>query len=348
MSAAVEIRNLSRRYGPHVHALKDVSLAVTPGEFVTLLGPSGSGKSTILKLIAGFEAPSGGDILIDGRSVIDLPSHQREIGMVFQNYALFPHMSVAENIAFPLRCRRCQKEEINRRLDSVLEMTRLQDLRDRMPHEISGGQQQRVALARAIIFNPKILLMDEPLSALDRHLREQMKSEIKRVQQDMRMTVLFVTHDQDEALALSDRVGVMRHGRLEQIDPPHRLYGSPGNRFIAEFVGEANVLSAYIRDGQIWLFDQPVMPAAASLATGPCWLLLRPERLSMSRDPDHAGLTGRVAERIFLGESSRYLIAVGAARIALKQQNRGAAAAEVGDIVKLYWSPDDAVILRDQ
>src|SRR5690606_11925836 len=216
------------------------------GEFVTLLGPSGSGKSTILKLVAGFERPSDGDILIDGRSVVTLPSHKRDIGMVFQNYALFPHLSVADNITFPLAVRGRPRAEIARRLDEVLEITRLGEYRHRLPHELSGGQQQRVALARAIVFKPKILLMDEPLAALDRHLREQMKGEIKRIQQDLKMTVLFVTHDQDEALLLSDRIGVMHNGQLEQLATPHDLYARPQNRFIAGFVGEANLLPCRI------------------------------------------------------------------------------------------------------
>ena len=347
MSTSVEVKNLSRRYGEHVHALRAVNLAVAPGEFVTLLGPSGSGKSTILKLVAGFERPSDGDILIDGRSVVGLPSHKRDIGMVFQNYALFPHMPVADNITFPLAVRRHPKAEIARRLDEVLEITRLGEYRHRLPHELSGGQQQRVALARAIVFKPKILLMDEPLAALDRHLREQMKGEIKRIQQDLMMTVLFVTHDQDEALLLSDRIGVMHNGQLEQLATPHDLYARPQNRFIAGFVGEANLLPCRVEGGRVWLNDCPIMTARDGVVAGDVWLMLRPEQLTMSRQATGALLRGRLRQHSFLGETSRYMLDIGSALMNIKRQNREPLDLAIGEDLYLSWKPEDAVILRN-
>lgn len=347
MSTSVEVRDLSRRYGNTVHALRGASLAVEPGEFVTLLGPSGSGKSTILKLLAGFDQPTEGDILIDGRSVLDLPPHRRDIGMVFQNYALFPHLSVAENVAFPLRVRRQPEPEIMRRVGIVLEMTRLEPFRDRLPHELSGGQQQRVALARAIVFDPKILLMDEPLAALDRHLREQMKGEIKRIQQKLGMTVLFVTHDQDEALALSDRIGVMRDGRLEQIATPEDLYRRPRNRFVAGFVGDANILPCEFRDGAAWLFGRAIMPAATGSGPREGWLMIRPEQIEIAPADRLDGFPGQVTAAAFLGEATRYNIQVGPAALVARQPSRGAAPLAAGSAVSIRWNPEDAILLRD-
>lgn len=347
MSTSVELKGLSRRYGEHVQALRAVDLQVEPGEFVTLLGPSGSGKSTILKLVAGFERPSEGDIRIGGRSVVDLPSHQRDIGMVFQNYALFPHMTVAENVAFPLRVRRRRPAEVAARTEMALDITRLGEYRHRLPHELSGGQQQRVALARAIVFDPQILLMDEPLAALDRHLREQMKGEIKRIQQELGMTVLFVTHDQDEALALSDRIGVMRDGQLEQIATPQDLYRRPRNRFVAGFVGDANILSCEFRDGAAWLLGRAIMPAATDSGPREGWLMIRPEQIEIAPADRLDGFSGQVTAAAFLGEAIRYNIQVGPAALVARQPSRGAPAMAAGSAVSIRWNPEDAILLRD-
>lgn len=350
MSTSIELVNLSRRYGAHVHALREVSLAVDPGEFVTLLGPSGSGKSTILKLIAGFEQPSGGDILVDGRSILRLPSHRREIGMVFQNYALFPHLNVEDNICFPLQVRRCDRAEMARRLDEVLAITRLTEFRRRLPQELSGGQQQRVALARAIIFDPKILLMDEPLAALDRHLREQMKIEIKRIQQELAMTVLFVTHDQDEALLLSDRIGVMQNGSLAQLATPRELYARPQNRFVAGFVGEANILPCQIRDGMLWLGEHGVMPAIKDLSPGDGWLMLRPEHLTLCDHGQSSRLRGRIRQIHFLGDATRYVVETQWGEFRIRQLNAGGDAKparyEIGAEIFIGWLEEHAIVLR--
>ena len=233
---------LFKRYGEAV-ALDGISLVVEPGEFVSLLGPSGSGKTTTLNLIAGFAKPTAGDILMDGRPIAELPPHRRDIGVVFQHYALFPQLTASENVAFPLRRRRVPKPEIRERVTSALEMVELEGLEDRHPRELSGGQQQRVALARAIVFNPRVLLMDEPLGALDRKLRDSLQRQIKRLHQELGITFVYVTHDQDEAMSLSERVAVFNNGRIEQIGTPVELYEQPNSRFVAEFLGESNVLA---------------------------------------------------------------------------------------------------------
>ena len=278
----------------------EADLYVGPGEFLTLLGPSGSGKSTILKLLAGFDRPTVGDILIDGRSVVNLPSYKREVGMVFQNYALFPIWMYSRMSPFLSGSANAPKRRSRTGWGRTLEVTNLEDYKHRLPVELSGGQQQRVALARAIVFDPQILLMDEPLGALDRHLREQMKSEIKRIQRELNMTVLFVTHDQDEALALSDRIAVMRDGSLEQLASPAELYARPRNRFIAGFVGEANMAPCTVADGVIWVIGRPVVPAPPGMATGSRLLMIRPECVNFSLEYSDGGLPGHLVDRPFL------------------------------------------------
>src|SRR5215831_5575168 len=237
----VKLDRVAKMYGP-VHAVNDVSLDVHEGEFLTLLGPSGSGKTTMLMLIAGFEHPSSGEILIRGASVVAQPPHRRDIGMVFQSYALFPHMTVFDNVAFPLRARKMPGREIDSRVRQVLDIVRLPDVERRYPRQLSGGQQQRVALARAVAYQPSLLLMDEPLGALDRKLREEMQLELKTIQRELGVTTLYVTHDQQEALALSDRIAIMNHGDLVQIGSPVELYESPADDFVAGFLGDVNLL----------------------------------------------------------------------------------------------------------
>lgn len=344
MSTSVEFRNLTKRYGERIYALRDVNLKVEASTFTTLLGPSGSGKTTMLKLLAGFDDPTNGDILIDGKSVVTLPPHRRGIGMVFQNYALFPHMSVFENIAFPLRARSLPEHEIEKRISAVLEITSLEDYRSRYPAELSGGQQQRVALARAIVFDPEVLLMDEPLGALDRHLREQLKSEIKRIQKQLKMTVLFVTHDQDEALVLSDNVVVMRDGRIEQISPPKELYNKPQTRFVANFVGESNMLECRA-DKDAVRFGKTAVPAVLNGSkSGPCWVMVRPEHAEITTT-GAGSLSGVVRETIYLGESTRYIVDVDGREFVIKQQNRGQEELAVGSNVGVNWEEKSSVVM---
>lgn len=346
MSASLDIRKLCRRYGRDVHALRDVNLAVAAGEFVTLLGPSGSGKSTILKLVAGVEQPTSGDVIIDGRSVVDLPPHRRGIGMVFQNYALFPHMTVWDNVAFPLHARNSAAGHTKERVERALEVTRLTSLGRRFPRELSGGQQQRVALARAVVFDPQLLLMDEPLGALDRHLREQLKVEIKRIQQELRMTVLFVTHDQDEALVMSDRVVVMRDGCIEQVAKPRDLYARPANRFVAGFVGEANMLRCIASQGSL-RHRNTVLPCHLPDGTeGDCWVMVRPELVELDDSPA-AILRGVVQSVAFLGDAVRYTIDHEGMAFQVKASSGRGRQRVVGEMCGLAWSPGDAVVLLD-
>ena len=243
----VSIRNVRRDYGAVV-AVDDVSLDINAGEFVSLLGPSGSGKTTLLMMLAGFEQPQSGSITIGGRDVTRVPPNKRDIAMVFQKYALFPHMTVAENIAFPLSMRNVDRSERARKVDAALEMVKLQGYGTRKPSELSGGQQQRVALARAIVFEPPVILMDEPLGALDKKLRQHMQIELKQLQRRLGATVIYVTHDQEEALTMSDRVAVLNHGRLMQYGPPRELYDHPADAFVADFLGEMNFIEGVVTE----------------------------------------------------------------------------------------------------
>ena len=245
LGASVVIRDLRKNFG-EVTAVRNLSLDVRAGEFLSLLGASGSGKSTVLRMIAGLEEPDSGTIFIDGRDATRLPPEARGIGMVFQDYALFPHMSAWQNIAFPLRMRRVPKEEVKQRVSKVMELVDIRELETRRPTELSGGQQQRVALARALVFNPKVLLLDEPLSALDKNLRDYMKGELKTLHRRIGVTIVYVTHDQSEALAMSDRIAVMNNGLLAEVDTPTRLYRLPASSFVAGFIGDANLI-----DGEI-------------------------------------------------------------------------------------------------
>src|SRR4051794_16533896 len=237
----LRLDRLNKRFGDFV-AVDEISLEIAGGEFLTLLGPSGSGKTTTLMMIAGFTEPSSGHIRLGDRPIDALPSYRRGFGMVFQNYALFPHMTAAENIGFPLKMRGVSSNDRARRVAGALEMVRLPDFGARYPNQLSGGQQQRVALARALVYNPPVLLMDEPLGALDKKLREEMQLEIKRIQKELGITAIYVTHDQEEALVMSDRIAVMNHGEIEQVDGPSRIYEHPATRFVADFIGESNII----------------------------------------------------------------------------------------------------------
>lgn len=290
--AFLSIEGVRKNYGS-VTAIKNVTLEVAEGEFMTFLGPSGSGKSTTLYILAGFQDPTEGDILLNGKSLLSTPSHQRNIGMVFQRYTLFPHLSVSENVAFPLRVRRCSKSEIDDRVQETLKLVHLEDLADRMPALMSGGQQQRVALARALVYKPPVLLMDEPLSALDKKLREEIQMEIRRIHQETGVTILYVTHDQEEALRLSDRISVFNQGEIEQIGTGTELYAEPATRFVAEFIGDSNFLEARILSvndnlASLSVCDGFVVEGVPIKGrgrnTGAASLLLRPERLSLSSE----------------------------------------------------------------
>lgn len=326
------IEGVSKRYGPVV-ALEPTSLNVAAGEFLTLLGPSGSGKTTLLSLIAGLAEPDSGRILLNGGDISRAPAHQRGLGVVFQNYALFPHMSVAENVAFGLQARRLSVTEVQEKVRHALAMVRLEALGRRMPKELSGGQQQRVALARALAYQPSIVLMDEPLGALDRNLREEMKFEIARLHRELGTSIVYVTHDQEEAMVLSDRVCLMNHAKVEQVARPETLYFHPDTRFAAEFLGESNLLKCDVLpsiDGsglRVAVNDDGLQfdfkTATGSPGTG--LLLLRPESIGVAEPnaahaPDQLRLSGTLIERTFLGAMTR--LKVGIANTTLKVLQR--------------------------
>jgi putative spermidine/putrescine transport system ATP-binding protein len=290
-----------------VLALDGLDLDISGGEFLALLGPSGCGKTTALRAIAGFDRPDGGRVLLGGRDITDVPANKRDMGMVFQAYSLFPNLTVAENVAFGLRVRRRAKGEQTRRAVELLDLVGLADRGDRYPHQLSGGQQQRVALARALAVAPQVLLLDEPLSALDAQVRVQLREEIRRIQLELGITTVFVTHDQAEALSVADRVGVMRSGRLEQVASPDELYERPATAFVAEFVGTMNRVPARLAGGQVQLLGTSRPVAGAAPPDGAVVALVRPEALLVSADTAGGGL---VVTRTFSGASTRVLIAL--------------------------------------
>ena len=283
-AASVQFIGVSKTYGTGLTAIDALDLDIRPGEFLTLLGPSGSGKTTALNLLAGFQSPTSGQILVDGKDIGALPPHKRGIGVVFQHYALFPHMTVRENVGYPLKQRRVTRDEITRRVDDVLRMVALETFGDRLPRQLSGGQQQRVAVARAIVFGPHLLLMDEPLGALDRKLREAVQLELKRIHRDLGVTIVFVTHDQEEALVMSDRIAIFDRGRIQQIGTASALYDEPISQFVAQFLGESNCVEGEVdyADGQSWV-NAPTgrlrgQTSAATPRSGRAAIVARPER----------------------------------------------------------------------
>ncbi|WP_291550177.1 ABC transporter ATP-binding protein [Bosea sp. (in: a-proteobacteria)] len=348
----VRLRGVRKDYGT-VAALQDTDLDVPTGEFLTLLGPSGSGKTTLLNMIAGMASPSQGEIIINGRDVTRLPAEKRGIGMVFQNYALMPHMTVFENIAFPLQIRKVPKAEIRRRVTDVLELVRLPHVADRKPKELSGGQQQRISIARCIVYKPDLILMDEPLGALDKKLREQMQLEIKRIHSELGITMLYVTHDQEEALNMSDRIMLMNAGRVEQLGTPHALYFEPRTQFAADFIGASTLLDAEIVDAGA----TPLLRLAdgtncrlrldSNVSAGTAGkLLLRPEALRLVQDGNvpagHNVLHGHVANTLVTGATSKHFVTVeGGAVIAVQElTNQNTARFDPSQRVCIVWPAD--------
>jgi spermidine/putrescine ABC transporter ATP-binding subunit len=352
----VTLADLARDYGP-VHAVREVSLAVAGGEFLTILGASGSGKTTTLMMIAGFVTPSRGDILIDGVSILGRPPDKRNLGVVFQSYALFPHMTVAENVGFPLRMRNRPRDAIREASRQALAMVQLQGYDERRIGELSGGQQQRVALARALVFRPPVLLMDEPLGALDRKLREQMQLEIKRIQRSLGITVIHVTHDQEEALILSDRIAIMHEGRLHQIGTPDAVYEQPATAYVASFLGESNFLHGVLEgadDSTAWvrLTTGDRIGARAGAAAWPAGTrvqaMVRPESIHLSPS-DLAGpantLSATIEDSEYLGQSIRYVARAGELRLSVRAPRQdGMRRHDAGERVTLAW-PQRATLL---
>ncbi|MBS0524645.1 MAG: ABC transporter ATP-binding protein [Proteobacteria bacterium] len=305
-SADLEVEGLVKRFG-EVVALDGVSLDIASGELLTILGPSGSGKTTLLKVVAGFETPDAGAVKVDGIDITTMPPAKRDIGMVFQNYALFPHLTVARNVAFPLEMRNAPRAEIDKRVGEALNLVELKGFENRLPRQLSGGQQQRVALARAIVFNPRLLLLDEPFGALDRKLRETMQLEVRRLQRRLGLTTVFITHDQEEALVLSDRIAVMNRGAIQQVASTTEIYERPANDFVADFVGESNIFHGTVTEtGSVTLESGRRLLITHSAPVGSrVGVLMRPERFG--RGPNT--FNGEIREAVYLGSSLKLRLA---------------------------------------
>jgi putative spermidine/putrescine transport system ATP-binding protein len=350
----IGIRGVTKTYGP-VYALDTVDLDVRSGEFITLLGPSGSGKTTLLMVLSGFTRPDCGSVKFGDTEVIRLSPHKRGVGMVFQNYALFPHMNVNNNVAFPLKLRKVNRAEIAERVEKALDLVKLRGLGERRISQLSGGQRQRVALARAIIFEPRILLMDEPLSALDKNLREHMQIELRRLHEMLGMTTVYVTHDQREALTMSDRVVVVNHGKLMQIDAPEQLYERPRSKFVAAFIGESTFLPVSVADGQAAVNGRALKLAEAPPDTASSQLLLlRPEKLEILTD-DQAGnyncFQGKVKDLVYQGESFLlYIDLDDGVEITLRSPTRREvldAVPDRGGEITIGLHPEDTIIVSE-
>ncbi|MGP4014324.1 ABC transporter ATP-binding protein [Saccharopolyspora sp. 5N708] len=344
--ARIETRDLCKVYrGSSRPAVDAADLTIEAGEFMTLLGPSGSGKTTTLNMIAGFEDVTSGQILLDDADIARVPPHRRNLGMVFQNYALFPHMTAADNVAFPLRQRKVGKKEIARRVAEALELVHLGEHGNRLPSQLSGGQQQRVALARAVVFAPRALLLDEPLGALDKKLRESLQLEISRLHKELGITFVFVTHDQEEALALSDRIAVFHEGRIEQVGTPDELYETPVSHFVATFLGDSNVFTGHARDGIIDTGWCELRSAGAAQA-GPVALVVRPERLRIgaSSEPGANVLSATVTDIVYQGAFRRVFVEFDGGTTGQIRDTTSTAPVTTGQRIEVHW-PGDAGVL---
>lgn len=353
----VSFRGVQKTYDGESLVVKDLNLEIQRGEFLTMLGPSGSGKTTSLMMLAGFEVPTHGEIVLQGKSLKNVPPHKRDIGVVFQNYALFPHMTVAENLAFPLSVRRISKSEQVERVNKALSVVKLEAMANRRPGQLSGGQQQRVALARALVFEPQLVLMDEPLGALDKQLREHMQIEIKHIHESLGVTVVYVTHDQSEALTMSDRVAVFNDGIIQQLDSPYNLYENPRNSFVAHFIGENNILNGTVLsvDGdkarvKVESGDEIVARAVNVGGVGSkTSLSFRPEKVHLDAPQgDYVNhLPGRVLETIYHGDHMRVRLSVaGSEEFTVKMRFRTSGVApKAGDAMTVSFAAEDCLAL---
>ncbi|HET89593.1 MAG TPA: ABC transporter ATP-binding protein [Chloroflexi bacterium] len=354
---AVQLNRVSKKFGSVV-AVNDVSLSIADGEFFSLLGPSGCGKTTTLRLIAGFELPTRGEVYIGQDLQGETPPYRRPVNTVFQNYALFPHMTISRNVGFGLEMRKLPRDEIQRRVSEALDMVQLPGMGERKPSQLSGGQQQRVALARALVNQPKVLLLDEPLGALDLKLRKAMQLELKALQHRIGITFVYVTHDQEEALTMSDRIAVMNGGRVLQIGTPEEIYERPANRFVADFIGETNFLEGQVTAGRpgeatVQVEDSLTIPVSADKAVGKrdvVTVAIRPEKISLHAEPpDDRAVAGVIEEVIYTGTDTRYLVRIGEQTIVtVRQQNVGVgegASFLKGASIYLHWRLQSARLL---
>jgi putative spermidine/putrescine transport system ATP-binding protein len=343
----LHVRGISKAYGQST-VLKPLELKVQSGELLAVLGPSGSGKTTLLQIICGLVEPSGGRLIVDGRDETDNPADKRDIGVVFQNYALFPHLTVRENVAFPLQMRKVAAGELWNRVEATLAMVGLTDFAKRFPRELSGGQQQRVALARCFVYRPSLILMDESLSALDKKLRDSMRIEIKRLHRETGATIIFVTHDQEEALALADRICLMNDGRIEQLGTPEEIYERPANTFVADFIGASNLIHGEVTgDGKFDISDGRVpLPSGDAPAAGTkAALVIRPEKLELCQRED-AYLTGQVEESIYAGSETRLLVRLASGGLMTVRRTAGLPRVAIGDAVFIRWDAAQARLLE--
>ncbi len=352
-SQFVKFDKVDKSYDGKVLVVKDLNLDIAEGEFITMLGPSGSGKTTCLMMLAGFETPTNGEIYLDNNPISNIPPHKRGIGMVFQNYALFPHMTVYENLAFPLRVRKVSKDDIDKKVDKALSMVSLTGFENRMPGQLSGGQQQRVAVARALVFDPAVVLMDEPLGALDKNLRESMQYEIKHIHESIGVTVVYVTHDQGEALTMSNRIAVFNDGKVQQLSSPDKLYEEPVNSFVAEFIGENNRFAGQVTeitnnkckvklDSGSEIFANPIAVKSNGEKT---IVSLRPERaLINSKEKMENNFKGKIEEVIYHGDHTRVrLDLLGNKEFILKVPNSSAnMEIKLGNQINVSWNSFDA------
>jgi putative spermidine/putrescine transport system ATP-binding protein len=345
--AKLVAEGISKRYGS-AEVLHPTDLTIAAGELLTVLGPSGSGKTTLLQIICGLVEPTSGRLFIDGQDRTHTQAHRRDMGVVFQNYALFPHLTVSENVAFPLQMRHLAAHALKAKVATVLEMVGLAAFSRRFPRELSGGQQQRVALARCLVYQPALILMDEPLGALDRKLRETMQIEIKRLHRETGATIVFVTHDQDEALALSDRICLMNGGHIEQIGTPQDIYERPLNTFVADFIGISNVLRGKLGatgDCLITADGELTVPSGTRATPGHnCALVIRPEHLTVA-PPGSSGLAGTVVETVYAGAETRLLVALASGTVLTVRHTGARRSPDVGEAVAISWDRDRARLL---
>jgi spermidine/putrescine transport system ATP-binding protein len=346
-SRGIEFRGVTKRYGSNI-ALRSLDLEIRDGEFFCLLGPSGCGKTTTLNLIGGFVGPTEGTIWLRGRRIDSLPPHRRPVNTVFQSYALFPHMSVRGNVAFGLKMDRVKRQETARRVDEALALVGLEEYGDRTPAQLSGGQQQRVAVARALVKRPAVLLLDEPLGALDLKLRQRLQVELSQIHREVGTTFVYVTHDQEEAMSMADRIAVMNLGVIEQLGTPYEIYRRPTSRFVADFIGDANFLDVTVDGDVAVLADGTRVPSADGSRRGPATLMIRPESLRLGEITAPASVRGRAVQSSFLGTRVRVAVETPASHVPLMVAVHGEGPASVPDEdtdVTLSWSPEDAILL---
>jgi spermidine/putrescine ABC transporter ATP-binding subunit len=346
-SRGIELRGVTKRYGSNV-ALRSLDLEIRDGEFFCLLGPSGCGKTTTLNLIGGFVGPTQGTIWLRGRRIDTLPPHKRPVNTVFQSYALFPHMSVRGNVAFGLKMDRVKRQETARRVGEALALVGLEEYGDRTPAQLSGGQQQRVAVARALVKRPAVLLLDEPLGALDLKLRQRLQVELSQIHREVGTTFVYVTHDQEEAMSMADRIAVMNLGVIEQLGTPYEIYRRPASRFVADFIGDANFLDVTVDGDGAVLADGTRVACAETSRRGPATLMIRPESLRLAEDAAPASVRGRAVQSSFLGTRVRVAVETAASQAPLMVavHGEGPSSVPVEDTdVTVSWAPDDAILL---